>query len=271
MAQEHVISREYKLMLRAHLFTGTEDELLRKAGAFWRAFTQVIRDVVFDTDGDLDEIAKRRFIRFYDTKGHRLQKNDYIFRERVDIVSGEREVTLKFRHPDRYVAQDRNMAAAEVKRGKAKFEEDIKPPCQSLYSYSTTQQIADDKKLNQMNDPGRLYPGLPEQLHSYDEDEAITVVGAFTARELVLTGADFQIGKEPKVEAECAFIVWYDVQGEAQIPEVVEFSFRYSNDDGQYAGAVAKRAYDVFQLLQGEALASWVDHASKTKTAYIYS
>jgi hypothetical protein len=112
MAQEHVVSREYKLMLRAHLFTGAEDALLRQAGAFWGALTQAIRDVVLDTDGDLDQITKRRFIRFYDTQGQRLRKNDYIFRERVDIGSGDREVTLKCRHPDRYVAQDRNMAAA---------------------------------------------------------------------------------------------------------------------------------------------------------------
>ena len=270
MAQEHVVSREYKLMLRAHLFTGAEDALLRKAGAFWGAVTQAIRDVVLDTDGDLDTITKRRFIRFYDTQSQRLRQNDYIFRERVDIVSGAREVTLKCRHPDRYVAQDRNMAA-EGQHSKAKFEEDIKPPCQALYSYSTTQQIAEDKKLNRMNDPGRLYPGLPEQLPMYDEDEALTVVGTLTARELVLTGADFQIGKEPKVEAECALIVWYDVQDDTQTPQVVEFSFRYSNNDEQYSGAVAKCAYDVFQRLQGETLARWVDPASKTKTAYVYS
>jgi hypothetical protein len=90
MAQEHVVSREYKLMLRAHLFTGAEDALLRKAGAFWGALTQAIRDVVLDTDGDLDTITKRRFIRFYDTQGQRLRKNDYIFRGRcftvVDLV-----------------------------------------------------------------------------------------------------------------------------------------------------------------------------------------
>src|SRR5262245_5382945 len=142
MAQEHVVSREYKLMLRTQLFTGTEDQLLRQAGAFWRAFTSAIHADVLDTDGDLDQITKRRFIRFYDTQGQRLRKNDYIFRERVDIVSGDREVTLKCRHPDRYVAQDRNMAA-DGQRSKAKFEEDIKPPYQALYSYSTTQQIAE--------------------------------------------------------------------------------------------------------------------------------
>ena len=270
MAQEPVVSREYKLMLRAPLFTGAEDELLRKAGAFWGAFTQAIGAIVLDTDGALDTITKRRCIRFYDTPGQRLRQHDYIFRERGDPGSGDREVTLKFRHPDRYVAQDRNMAA-EGQRSKAKFEEDWKPPCQALYSYSTTQPIGQGKHLNRMNDPGRLYPGLPEQLHPYNAEEALTVVGALTVRELVVTGGDFQIGQEPKVEAECALIAWYDAQGDAQLPKVVEFSFRYGSNEETYAGVVAQCAYDVFQILQGEALARWVDPTSQTKTAYVYS
>jgi hypothetical protein len=74
----------------------------------------------------------------------------------------------------------------------------------------------------------------------YDEDEVITVVGALTARELVLTGADFQIGKEPKVEAECALIVWYEAQADAQTLQVVEFSFRYTNNEEQYAYSTPK-------------------------------
>jgi hypothetical protein len=227
MAQEKIRSREYKLMLHATRFAGDADALLRQAGTYWRAVQQAIRPLVFDTDGDLDTVAMRRVIRFYDTKGQRLQQTAYIFRERVDMESGEREVTLKCRHPDRYVAQARNMAAADADSGQTKFEEDIKPPFQSLYSFSTTQPLAAAKQLNRMNNPGRLYPGLSAQLDTYDADEAIRVVGGFTARELVLTGADFQIGTAPKVEAACALIVWYDTQGDAQTPKVVEFSFKY--------------------------------------------
>ena len=162
------------------------------------------------------------------------------------------------------------MDAAEAERGRSKFEEDIKPPFQSLYSFSTTQKISPDKRLNRMDDPGRLYPDLPKQLDTYTEAEAIMVVGNFTAHEFVLTGADFQIGKSPKVEAECALIVWYDTQGEAQRPRVAEFSFKYGDDDEKYSGEVAQRAYQVFQILQGTTLSGWVDRKSKTKTAYVY-
>ena len=270
MMQAQVISREYKMMLRAGLFAGDTDTLLRQAGGFWRDFAEAIGAAVIKTDGGLNAMTKQRYIRFYDAKEQHLQKNHYIFRERVDTMSGDREVTLKFRHPDRYIAQARRMDAAQVERGKSKFEEDIKPPFQSLYSFSTTQKISSDKRLNRMDDPGRLYPDLPKQLDTYTETEAILVVGNFTARELVLTGAAFQIGKQPKVEATCALVVWYDAEDGAQKPKVVEFSFKYGNDDENYSGEVTQRAYKVFQVLQSTTLAGWVDHKSKTKTAYVY-
>ena len=44
---------------------------------------------------------------------------------------------------------------------------------------------------------------------------------------MVITGADFQIGENPKTEAEYALIMWYDEAAEEDRPVVVEFSFRY--------------------------------------------
>ena len=172
-----VISREYKVMLRARPFHGTEDSVLLRAGRFWHDFNRANQELILGSDGGLDKIKKRRKIRFFDTPGHLLRRNDYVFRERVGH-SGSREVTLKFRHPDRYVAQGRDMAAAKANRGNTKFEQDIKPPFQKLYSFSTTQKIADDKNLNNMDDPGRLYPGLPKKLDGYDRNEALEIASA---------------------------------------------------------------------------------------------
>jgi hypothetical protein len=271
MRQAKVMSCEYKIMLHASRFAGSEDELRRQAQRFWAAYRQTIRQVVLDTDGDLDEVDRQRLVRFYDTPGQRLRQHDYICRQRQDEGSGEREVMLKFRHPDRYVAQDRHLDAPGGSRSDSKFEADIKRPFQTLYSLSSKQQLAPTRPLNTMHDLGRLYPGLPPTLDVYNAAEAITVVGGFTARELVLTGAAFQIGQGPKIEAECALIVWYDVAGSAPQPVVVEYSFRYGDKDERYEGEVAKRAYDAFQLLQSEALEGWVDNAASTKTAYVYS
>jgi hypothetical protein len=117
-------------------------------------FKDAIDDRVLDTDKGLNKIKKRRTIRFYDTEDRRLRANDYAFRERIDLRSGHRKVTLKFRHLDRYVAQDRNMHATNRAEGETKFEEDIKPPFEKLYSFSTKQEIDDGKELNKLNDPG---------------------------------------------------------------------------------------------------------------------
>lgn len=257
-------------MLRTARFRGDEEHLRRAAREFWQDLRRVIAPVVIDTDGDLDDIQKARFIRFHDTAGHLLHKNGYILRERWDESSGDREVTLKFRHLDRYLAQERGIASGGAGHGTTKFEEDIKSPFQILYSFSTKQKISATETLNRMNDPGRLYPTLPKKLDQYDKEEPIRPIGNFTAREVVIAGADFQVDEKPKVEAECALIAWYDAQSSVRQPAAVEFSFRYGDERENYSGDGAKRAYAAFSILQGKKLSNWVDPAPKTKTAYVY-
>jgi hypothetical protein len=188
---------------------------------------------------------------------------------RQEEVSGDREVTLKFRHPGRVLVQDRDMSAEDGAKGpEPKFEEDVKPkPDKPLYSFSTKQRISGSKNLNRMDDPGRLYPGLPERLDAYRPDDSIVKVGGFTANERVITGADFQISGAPKVEAKSALIVWHDAAGATQRPEVAEFSFKYDELVGNQD--LEKICDRVLQLL-GE-LTDWVDPASLTKTAFVYS
>ncbi|NEZ54982.1 hypothetical protein [Adonisia turfae] len=277
--KQNVTSREYKIMLQKDRFKdcliGSQDNLLEKAREFWEDFKKIIQDIVIDTDGSLNKVKKEREIKFYDTADHDIRESNYVFRERVDLNTGKREVVLKYRHPDRYVSQDRDMTAADIDDGETKFEEDIKPPFLRLYSFSTKQPISKSKDLNKLNDLGKLYPDLKKQLKPYQKNEPIEVVGNFTAREIVITGADFQIRDNPKVEAKCALIAWYEVQGEEDKPVedkpvIVEFSFRYKNEQEKYSGEASEKVYDVFDKLQKE-LTEWVDLKGSTKTAYVYS
>jgi hypothetical protein len=269
VAKPKIISREYKLLLRATLFQGADTQLIRSAKIFWHDFGRAVGTIARDTDGRL-AAKERRLIRFYDTADHRLHRSDYAFRERIDEATGQREVTLKFRHPDRYLAASRDLAPASSRDAKTKFEEDIKVPFQGLYSHSTTHPIGGSKNLNKLHDPCRLFPGLSKRLDHYDDDEPITPVGAVTARELVLTGIHVRIGNSHEVEADCALIVWYDAAGDRHRPEVVEFSFRYGDHDEGYDGKAARHAYEISQILQTPALCDWVDPAGTTKTAYAY-
>jgi hypothetical protein len=268
MAMKNVTSREYKVMLRPARFTGREPRLLRAADALWRDFSASVSDIAVDTKGRLDTIDVRRAITFYDTRERLLNNSRYIFRDRRDTTSQSRDVTLKFRHADRYVAQARQMDAVASARGRTKFEEDIKGPFLSLYSFSTRVAMKDDTSFKSLDDVRRLFPGVVDQIDGFRGNAKLSAVGRFTARELVLTGAHLQVGKTPKVEAECALIVWYDERGAADKPVAVELSYRYGDEDERYGGGSTRRAFEIFSALQ--TLTRWVDPRPRTKTAFVY-
>src|SRR5258707_9353440 len=244
-----VVSREYKAMLRAGRFGGDEKKLLELANAVWRESSSSVEDVVIATDGELGLVKPPREITFFDTANQDLNAGSYVLRERREIESREREVTLKFRHPDRYVAQDRNMDARDSEEARSKFEEDIKVPFLCLYSFSTTVPIGKHRSLDELSDAARLFPDIAGKVDGFQGDDALAAVNGFTARELVLSGASLRLGKGPSKDAECALIVWYDAARQPDTPVAVEFSYRYGNKNEGYGGTLAGRAFHTFQRL----------------------
>ena len=202
---------------------------------------------------------------FLDSDAQHLRAGGYIFRVRRPLESEYPEVTLKFRHPDRYVAESRQMKSRRI-RTDAKYEEDIKGPFVSLYSFSTTGDMGKKPVPSSLDDVSRLFPDLSTRLGAVDPGQKLSEVGSFTARELVITGATITIGAKPKVVSECALIVWYAHDGSATEPVVVELSYRYGDAKGRYEGDAAKCAADIFEIVQRE-LTEWVDPNPRTKTA----
>jgi hypothetical protein len=267
MERRPVQSREYKVMLRPQGFSGDEQAMLQECGAFWRDFCAKAGDVIIDADGALGNIKTRRLITFFDTPKQLLNGSSYIFRERRDLNSPKREVTLKFRQADRFVAQDRNMDPAGAADAKTKFEEDIKAPFLSLYSFSTT--LPADTTSRDLGDLARLFPDVAQRVEGFQESTALAAVNGFTARELVVEGGSIKIGKHPKVEADCALIVWYDHAGPNDSPVAVEFSYRYGDDNEAYSGAAARVAFDIFSVLQTR-LTERIELNAPTKTALVF-
>lgn len=282
MAPLRVTSREYKTMLDAARFQGDETAMLATAGTFWNAFAHQVRDLVRLQEGQaLNEIAKRRLIRFHDARTtnagpgaeYRLRSNGYVLRERTNLKGKKREVKLKYRHPDRYVAESRSMKPDNKDEVRTKFEEDVKsidaaPPFLSLYSFAAKRRIG-RQPLEAMRDPVKFFPSLKTWLDTYDKKEPLEPVGGFTAQELVITGG--HVSLPPDVAVECALVVWYDQTADPQIqPKVVEFSFRYGDDEESYSGETALAAYRVFARLQEELTDSWVSRDTPTKTAFVY-
>lgn len=261
-------SREYKAMLKADRFVGDETQALKTATDFWRDAARVFGSAVILLRGNLDQPKDRRLVRFYDSADQQLNRRSYIFRERIGLDGQSRETTLKFRHPDRFIAVNRDLRGANGK-ARSKFEEDVKPVFQSLYSFSTTQEIAPDKNLDKIKDIFKLYPGLRDSLTGVNVDEAILPVDNFTARELVIGGASMQLGKRLDVWASCVLVLWYDHHKPSDSPAVAEFSFKYGGNGKRFGVGTVTRAFDVFQTLQNS-LREWTDMESKTKTAFVY-
>lgn len=264
-----ITSREYKIMLRAAKFKGDEPALTGATSALWRDLAGIALPHVVSLSGGLDTVGKGRRIRFFDTAGNWLRASDYIVRERVDLEKGTRELTLKFRHPDRYITQDRKMAPAEGYPGEIKLEEDIKPEFLKLYSFSSTVTVPEEGPLATLADVGRIFPGLPDAVDAFPGAEALQLVGNFTAFERVVSGARFQIRREPEVLAECVLVVWYAGDAADTKPALAEFSFKYKDEAEAFTGKMARRAYRVFMDIQSQ-LGDWIDAKSLTKTAYVY-
>jgi hypothetical protein len=268
MNSRAVVSREYKVMLKADKFAGTPKQQLGNARRLWTDFLHSVESIVLETEGTLDKLGKQRLIVFLDSAGEHLRTGGYIFRVRRTLDGGQPEITLKFRHPDRYVAEGRQMKCPRL-RTKTKFEEDIKAPFISLYSLSTRGRIGKKGIPSSLDDVSRLFPDLSKRLRKADGAAALSEVNAFTARELVITGPLLRIGMTPTIYLECALIVWYDHKGAENQPVAVEFSYRYGNAAGEYGGKVARRAFDIFAAMQ-TGMTEWLDPNPRTKTAFVY-
>jgi hypothetical protein len=266
MKRRRVTSREYKVMMRPERFMGQEAQLLQAAADFWRDFSGAIADLVIETRGALGGVEKRRLIIFLDTGLRHLKDSGYIFRVRRDLKERRPEVTLKFRHGDRYLAEGRRMKSRRVDVD-VKFEEDIKAPFVSLYSFSASGEVGKDQVPMDLDGLARLFPDIARRVDHFEPGQTLAPVG-ITARELVITGASLRIARGPKVETECALIVWYDAIGSLDAPVAVEFSYRYGSKSERYGSQASRRALTVFQALQG--LESWIDPHPLTKTELMY-
>jgi hypothetical protein len=262
-------SREYKLMLKPDRFKGSDEKLLEAAAALWGDLAGIIEPNVIAVSGTDDVRHRRRRVRLLDTADHWLRANDYVVRERVDLENNERQVTLKFRHADRFISQGRTMTPAEGFEPDMKFEEDIKAPFQAFYSFSSNIILGGQSALETLAHVDELYPGLRGSVDEFPETKGLIEVNGLAAYERVIKGTSFQIRRDPEVSAQCALTIWYGSE-DSEDPIISEFSFTYEDEKEEYTAKMARRAYDAFMAIQ-EHLGGWIERDSMTKTTYVYS
>ena len=264
-ANREVDSREYKLLLNTHLFTGNELIRTSKVNDYWKTLKRAIKEgsLKSDTSGSLS-LDKNRTISFYDVQGScDLFNAGYSFRERVE--NDGRKVTLKFRSADQPIANAKDIRGKKS-NAKSKFEEDISAPFISTYSSSTTQKIGKNKNLNKMDDPVGLYPGLKSE--HFDESIAINKVSHLTVSEYVYKNATADLDS---VDAEFSLTLWYNEAESKTQAIVAEISFKYKGDHSRFSDEVGTRAKALFIEMQtSPQLINWNSPDSLSKTATIY-
>lgn len=278
-------SREYKLMLDPAKFAGPPQAIVDQ---FWKqVLTRVIAKRLDPKNNgeprhkESFTLKHERLIVFRDTEACLLNGNGFSFRERTRLKDGRRELTLKFRTPDLFLAAQSQIGADD---DDVKFEEDIaplvertiaasgkesaafaRPPTmRSLFSRSATRRIKSEPALKSLADVSALYPGLDAALRRGAVEGAALAAPLLSGerfRELVFSGALVDLGD---VDAEFDLSLWHTT-GTAQ-PAIAELSFKYDVDNGEVADAVAWRALVLFRALQ-EMLGDWASPESETKTS----
>ena len=259
-------SRELKLLLNTTRFrdsaVGADD------------FAALLESTIVQAGGALipqkelkkDPVEKRRTW-FLDTPENGFRAHGWILRVREE-KAGDFTLTLKFRGPDRYVASAQDVApAAEGPDQESKFEEDVVPPYDALYSRSTSLKHLAAAAPATVGEAAGFFPvlgtlGMPP-------GTAVAVADGFVAHETALRIGGFRFGDGPKMKM--TITLWYAQEARTGYPLLAEFSFDYEarQDGGAVEGfplATAAGGDAVFRKLQADA--GWVDATGTTKSAF---
>ena len=294
IAAQDLDSREYKLMLQPSKFGGKDPS--QQANELWTTKLKPIiaRELDAREDGDPRHDgsfndSKERQIVFRDTADCTFDKHGYALRERAKLKKGQlvansREITLKFRIPDIFIAAD-----ARPEKGKAKFEEDIAPliakvadgtgketgaafaqppSMRSMFSVSMEREPKPSNQLATFADAIAVYPDLPDRLSVAGAPKIAAdtkLEKGRTFHEVVLEGASVDLGH--KLDAGIDLSLWYEkgAFGDRD-PEIAELSFKYKIADSDDVAPAARRALKLFKALQRE-LGDWASPERETKTS----
>jgi hypothetical protein len=222
-------SREFKIMLQTDHFTD------RKKGV--KEISSIIESIIekqggkFEAPNNYDEVERRTW--FLDTNAYELYcDKKFLLRIRKEKGSGVYDVTLKCRHPDRYVCALYDLSAAEdaETKFKTKFEEDIitskmtdgSVTSISKFSLSATLEDKEIPDFKKIKDLVSIFPNL--ELGGIGFNEPLTVVNNFKAIEIsskigAITFSDDDNDVVPELN------LWYSPT-EDEKPLIIEFTFK---------------------------------------------
>lgn len=261
--------REYKLILKPDHFTSPQS---------FSGFSRLVRHAAEQLDVALfrEERAETqiREVLFLDTPGFDLYNAKFILRQRTTYQNGwpmdEREVVLKFRHPDIDAAAEVDVRPAGGLSHLIKFKEELLPlreglgGMRSLFSHTCTLSEAPTLRDRPFREVAGFLPAL--RRIDVSGDPSIQLVHEMAAEEVLADLGELHFGHGLRAKVNVA--IWRD-RG-PQTPLVGEFAFQCKFERYEELHHKAKlRSEEFFRTLQ-LAARDWV-MLDATKTGVIYS
>jgi hypothetical protein len=274
-------SREFKLILKPNLFKNLNSGI--------KKIQEVIDTEVKKLDGTFksrgsDLKLKYRKTYYLDTTDFRLNSRSFFLRIRGNKKSTKYDVTLKCRHPDRYISSAYDLS--DLKMYDTKFEEDIIAPHISKFSISVNFEQDQEPKFNSIEQFRSIFPGLISNDLGHGK---LLKVNNFEAKEISLKlGKIVYDGKKSNNKddknVKLLLNLWYSQKDEA-MPVIVEFTYSYAavksspsisnkrNKENtlieEFPLSIVRNTYEFYKSLQKTKVADL--SASKTKTEFAYT
>jgi len=220
-------SREFKLILKPKIFQDL-NEGIKKVQKIIDKEVEMLNGK-FIPNSDLKQKLRRTY--YLDTPKFRLKSKNYFLRVREDKESNKYDITLKCRHPDRYISSSYDLSSS-MKKSTIKFEEDIIAPHISKFSISVNFEENQEPEINNLEKLKTIFPGL----HTQDlGDEILEKVNKFEAKEISVKLGKISYnnnnnGEDDDYDDEIKTFLnlWYSPKNNKGKPVIVEFTYDYA-------------------------------------------
>ena len=216
-------SREFKLILKPKIFQDL-NEGIKKVQKIIGKEVEMLNGK-FIPDSDLKLKLRRTY--YLDTPNFRLKYKNFFLRVREDKESNKYDITLKCRHPDRYISASYDLSST-TKKSTIKFEEDVIAPHVSKFSISVNFEENQEPEINNLEKLKTIFPGL----HTQDlGDGILEKVNKFEAKEISVKLGKISYnnkdGEDDDDEIKTFLNLWYSPNNNKGKPVIVEFTYDY--------------------------------------------
>ena len=220
-------SREFKLILKPKIFQDL-NEGIKKVQKIIDKEVKILNGK-FKPDSDLKQKFRRTY--YLDTLNFRLKSKNFFLRVREDKESDKYDITLKCRHPDRYISASYDLSSS-MKKSTIKFEEDIIAPHVSKFSTSVNFEENQEPEINNLEMLKTIFPGLNtqdlgngvlEKVNNFDAKEISVKLGKISYNNNK-DGED----DDDEDEIKTFLNLWYSPKNNKGKPVIVEFTYDYA-------------------------------------------